>query len=74
MDMGLVACEWDFSFSLVQPQRERSPGILARLLPRDLPVIIENSNIINWMNHNRTTGCPQKNDTLFWRAAAPLNF
>ena len=21
-----------------------------------------------------TTGCPRKNDTLFWRAVAPLNF
>ena len=23
---------------------------------------------------NTTTGCPTKNDTLFWRAVAPLNF
>ena len=26
------------------------------------------------LSHSTTTGCPTKNDTLFWRAVAPLNF
>ena len=27
-----------------------------------------------WSGPNLSTGCPKKNDTLFWRAVAPLNF
>ena len=40
------------------------------------------SNVIGLLSHflpnlghdSKTTGCPTKNDTLFWRAVAPLNF
>ena len=26
------------------------------------------------LGEQKNTGCPTKNDTLFWRAVAPLNF